>query len=510
MPAEKGSEEQMAHPHRDSTRFGLTSKPRAPEIQRLSRHIAPLYALGDEIFEHQLAIHEAHVVMLERQSILSAADAALILSGISELEKVAVEDRSILNYMTFESRLIDLVGPIGGAMHTGRSRDDMANCANRMHYRSRIIALVQSLNAFRKVLVGKAGQHLRTVTMAYTHNRQAQPVTLAHVLMGQAESLGQHIERYFCAYERINLNPLGSAASAGTIWPLDRDLTTSLLGFDGLVINTLEGVAGWDHIAEFSSANSILMASLARLANELTFWQSDEFALIDIDAGYTGNSSLMPHKKNPNILEFIRSFSAKVLGDHMSLMSSLTLSPYQHISTRHVVRDDAIDGVIASVDAMAGMISTLTPNVDRMLQNSHEGFGMMTSLADYLSRTFGLPFRISHEVVATLVVDAVSSGRDQRGIDAAMVRHTALDVAGCDLEISDDAVREILDSGAAVDALTGVGAPGPQAVMRHIDLVKAQLTDCDRRIAALAEGLQLAAERRLDQVALLRPSMSKS
>ena len=283
----------------DGSRFGLSSKPRATEFVELTRFSGALSGLPDATFEHQIQIHRAHTVMLAKQGIISKDEAAAILSGLGAVNTRAEKDPKLRSYMVYETALIKEVGSPAGKMHIGRSRNDLQHTYNRMYYRDRINGLIEDLNKFRSVLISKAGENVHTVMMVYTHAKQAQPVTLGHYLMAHAEALGKHIQRYEDLYKRMNQNPLGSAASAGTGWPLDREFTTKLLGFDGLVVNTIEGVAGWDHIAEFATANSIVMSGLTRLATEMTYWQTDEFNMIDLDGAYTGNSSIMPQKKIP-------------------------------------------------------------------------------------------------------------------------------------------------------------------------------------------------------------------
>ncbi|MET3927468.1 argininosuccinate lyase [Devosia sp. 2618] len=487
----------------DGTRFGFSSKPKAAEISELSRYSGPLYSLPDVTFDHQVDLHVAHALMLHKQSILTQSETVTILEGVFHIAHRAQSESNLKGYMAFENALVEHIGLVGGKLHIGRSRDDMANVYNRMFYRARINALSESIDAFRTDLVGVAKAHLHTPMMVYTHTRQAQPITYAHYLMAHVEAFGKHHERYESLYNRVNQNPLGAAASAGTTWPLDRRYTTRLLGFDSLVVNTVEGVAGWDHIAEFSGANAILMAGLSRLALEMTFWQTDEFGLIELDGAFTGSSSIMPHKKNPNVLEHVRSMASKALADHTGIISSLISIPYQHTSTRHVLGTDSLDGVSASIAAMAGAIRTATPKVARMMHHLQDSFAAMTNLADILVKELGISFREAHDIVGDMVVDNVEHGKNIALITPQLVNVTASRVLGKPVSIATDRLLEALDIVVNIANSDLEGGPAPSAVQSHICEVENDISASSLRRSKREERLaDAAADRKAECLAL--------
>jgi argininosuccinate lyase len=298
----------------------------------------------------------------------------------------------------------------------------------------------------------------------------------------------------------VNQSPLGAAAAAGTGWPLDRRRTASLLGFDGLVVNTVEGTAGWDHIAEFAADNAIYLSGLGRLASEIQLWSTDEYRSAELDSAYAGISSIMPQKKNPDSLEHSRHVVANSVGALTSILTSLNAIEYQHSVTRVALEPRSIDALMAATHAMTGVVRTLQPNKAQMLRYAAENFSTMTDLADALVRESGIDFREAHEVVAQVVITALDAGLTADRIDGALVQRAAQQRLGHPLRISESALREALDPRLNVARRNGEGGPAPIAVQRAIAQARLELADeavrHDQRVVKVAE-----AARRLDEAA---------
>lgn len=476
----------------DATRIGRSGGAKAPEFQELYDYDAAAKTLPDATFPYEVQVHRAHVVMLAEQGIIKNSDAAAILRGLDQVDAQAEHEPALRSYLPYEAALIRAIGPVAGKLHTGRSRNDLANTVNRMFYRDQVLRTLDSLMALRRTVIEKAEANKETIMVVYTHRKEAQPITLGHYLMAISESLGKHIERYEQLYARMNQSPLGGAASAGTGWPLDRERTGNLLGFDGLVVNTIEATAGWDHIAEFAADNAMYMSTLGRLASEIQLWSSDEYSMAELDGGFAGTSSIMPQKKNPDSLERTRQIAAASLGSFVSIVTSLDAIEYQHSVSRVPLEPRSIDAMMAATHAMTGVVRTLQPRPERMLRYANEGFTTMTELADTLVRETGIPFREAHEIIAHVVMRALAQGKNASQVTLAMIQTAAKAQIGHELKLSDKALRTALDPKENVARRAGIGGPAPIAVARAIDSSRQQLAaQLDRqktRIQELADA----------------------
>lgn len=476
----------------DGTRIGRSAVPKAPEFQELYDFDAAAKTLGDATFPYEVRVHRAHVVMLAEKGIVTGTDAATILRGLDTVDARAADDASLRTYLPYEAALIKTIGPVAGRMHTGRSRNDLANTVNRMFYRDQLNRTVEALIALRTAVVAKAADNLDTVMVVYTHRKEAQPITLGHYLMAISESLGKSIERYEQLYARINQNPLGAAASAGTSWPLDRERTAALLGFDGLVIDTIEGTAGWDHIAEFASDNAIYLSGLSRLASEIQLWSTDEYRSAELDPAFAGTSSIMPQKKNPDSLERTRQIAANSVGAVTSVLTSLNAAEYQHSVTRVPLEPRSLDAMIAATHAMTGVVRTLQPNKEQMLRYAAQNFSTMTDLADALVRESGIDFREAHEIIARVVEAAINGGKTADQIDVAMIETAAQAQLGRTIRISATAVRDALDPVRSVKLRNGIGGPAASSVAAMIKVSQAEISDERSWLAARRQKIEAA------------------
>lgn len=480
---------------KDGSRIGRSSVPKAPEFQELYEFDAAAKTLPDATFAYESRLHRAHVIMLAEQAIITEKEAAQILAGLDQVDRDSLQDASLRTYLPYEGALIRKIGPVAGKMHTGRSRNDLANTVNRMYYRDRINEVVEALIALRQTVIQKARENTDTVMVVYTHRKEAQPITLAHYLMGISESLGKSIERYEELYARVNQSPLGAAAAAGTSWPLDRNRTADLLGFDGLVVNTVEGTAGWDHIAEFASDNAIYLSGLSRLASEIQLWSTDEYRSAELDDAFAGTSSIMPQKKNPDSLERTRQIAANSVGALTSVLTSLNAIEYQHSVTRVPLEPRSIDALIAATHAMTGVVRTLHPNKPQMLKYAAENYSTMTDLADMLVREGGIDFREAHEIIATVVVAAIDQGLRSNQVTAVMVEEAAKASLGHGLGITERQVADALDPGKSVERRSHLGGPGLPSVTAMINDAEIQVRAESKRLADRVRHVHRAASK---------------
>lgn len=482
----------------DATRIGRSAVPKAPEFQELYDFDAAAKLLSDATFSYESRLHRAHVVMLAERGIVTRADAAAILRGLDQVDARAKTDPELRTYLPYEAALIKTIGPVAGRMHTGRSRNDLANTVNRMFYRDQINRTIEALIGLRSAVVNKAADNLNTVMVVYTHRKEAQPITLGHYLMAISESLGKSIDRYEQLYARMNQSPLGAGASAGTGWPLDRERTAALLGFDSLVTDTIEGTAGWDHIAEFASDNAIYLSALSRLGSEIQLWTTDEYRSAELDPAFAGTSSIMPQKKNPDSIERSRAIASNAVGQLVSILTSLNSIEYQHSVSRVPLEPRSLDAMIAATHAMTGVVRTLHPNKPQMLRYAAQNFSTMTDLADALVRESGIDFREAHEVIARVVNAAIDQNKTADQITVGMIQTAAKAQLGHPLTISASAVREALDPVRNVARRNGVGGPAPSSVAKMVADARTQISAEQNRLDACRDKVT-AASAALDQ-----------
>ena len=465
----------------DWERFGRASKASSPWIQELYswRESPPSFDVAS--YYGQILIHRAHTVMLAEENIITHDEASKIITGIKKVEQIAMNDPKLVGYMSTETALIKEIGEIGGKMHIGRSRNDLGHSQRRIYYRDQVNRLIGSVIDFRKRLTDTASNHLDAVMPGYTHWRQAQPITLAHYIMAHVEAAGRTVERLEGVYDRANLSPMGAAAFAGTGWPVNRYRTMELLGFDGLVENTHDAVAAIDYFMELSAALSIHMSNLSRLAEDIQIWSSDEFKLIELDEAYAGTSSIMPQKKNPLILEQVKSYSAEALGAMVSTMTSMKGVSYTNIVDRTMLEPVIIDTAVGSTNVMAGLVQTIVPLRENMMKRLSEGFSTMTDLADTLVRLYNLSFRQAHDIIVNVTVEALKEGGKAEDITSEMIESASEMVIGKPLRVPEKDLQQALNPVLNVNRRNGVGGPAPEAVKAMIDTQKTRIAEEERR-----------------------------
>lgn len=374
-------------------------------------------------FDQELVMEDiegsmAHVAMLSKTGIISDEEAEKIKNGLQKLKEKAANDELSYSvklediHLNLESYLTELAGPVGGKLHTARSRNDQVATDMHLYLRKQVQLIVELIHEMQEELVEQAEKNVETVMPGYTHLQRAQPISFAHHLMAYFWMLERDKERFQESLKRINLSPLGAGALAGTTFPIDREYTACLLGFEGIYENSLDAVSDRDFILEFLSSSSILMMHLSRLSEEFILWSSQEFQFIELDDSFATGSSIMPQKKNPDMAELIRGKTGRVYGNLMGLLTVLKGLPLAYNKDMQEDKEgmfDTVKTVTGSLKIFAGMIRTMKVKSEQMEKATKNDFSNATELADYLSDK-GIPFREAHEIVGKLVLECVQQG----------------------------------------------------------------------------------------------------
>src|SRR5438067_4814611 len=369
------------------------------------------------LYAQDIAASKAHAAMLAAQGIITASDAKNIGKGLdtilSEIGKGAFDFERALEdiHMNVESRLSELIGPAAGRLHTARSRNDQVATDFRLYVRDTIDETDAALAAFQHALVTKALAHAATVMPGFTHLQTAQPVTFGHHLLAYVEMAARDRGRFADARKRLNENPLGAAALAGTSFPLDRTMTAKALGFDRAAANSLDAVSDRDFVIETLAAASIAAVHLSRFAEEIVLWCSPLVGFITLSDKFTTGSSIMPQKRNPDAAELVRAKTGRIVGALEALLIVLKGLPLAYQKDMQEDKEgvmDAFSALTLSIAAMAGMVRDMTANVARMHQAASMGDSTATDLADWLVREHQMPFREAHHVTARIVAKAAA------------------------------------------------------------------------------------------------------
>lgn len=448
------------------------------------------------IFPSDILVDRAHTAMLAKQGVIDKKDAAAILEALGRIGADGVDAVNIPAFedihMAIESRLIKEVGEnTGGCMHSGRSRNDEVITCVRISARKELLGLMADLLELRRAIVALASENTDTVMPGFTHLQHAQPTTLAHHLMAYASALDRDFERLLDTYKYVNINPLGSAAFASTGFPLDREYTTKLLGFDRPMDNSMDGVSARDFILTTLSAIAVLETDLSRLADELVLWSTSEFSFVELDDAYASTSSIMPQKKNPDILELVRGRCGTVIGHMVAAFTIIKGLPYSYNSdlqevTPQLLRSFEISR--GSLRIMAGAVSTLKINKKEMARKSTLGFTTATEIADTIVRTTGLPFRTAHGIVGRL---ARGSG-DPSMADVDEASTAMIGKKLSKMGLTKKMLEEAKDPVMNVERRKVPGGPAKVAVMKKLDAEKKKLATDKKTLAGLGKKLEKA------------------
>ena len=419
----------------------------------------------------------AHAAMLGATGILPKADADTLIDGLQTVlddlgsGKLQFDPACEDIHMFVEQVLTERLGDVGKKLHTARSRNDQVALDLRMYLREQCDAISAQVKTLIEALVDRAAEYKSAIMPGYTHLQRAQPITFGHHLMAYAMMLLRDRSRLADCRKRMNRSPIGCCALAGTTYPTDRAMEAAQLGFDGICMNSLDGVSDRDFCAEFLSAVSILMMHLSRLSEELILWTSWEFGFVELSDAYTTGSSIMPQKKNSDMAELIRGKTGRVYGDLVGLLTMLKGLPMAYNKDMQEDKEgvfDACDTVSMCLPVMTGMIETMTAKPEAMKKAAQRGFINATDLADYLVRK-GLPFRSAYKISGAIVGDCVKSG--------AVLEELPLETYQQYSDLFDSDVYEAIDLTACVEKRTSAG--GPAKVQEQIDYVTACLAKGD-------------------------------
>jgi len=420
-------------------------------------------------FDQRLALHDirgslAHAEMLARAGVLTDEEFGAISAGLSDIRaeieagrfawSVALEDV----HMNIEARLTDRIGIAGKKLHTGRSRNDQVATDIRLWLRAEIDVICAELTRLQQALVALALREADTIMPGFTHLQTAQPVTFGHHMLAWNEMLERDHGRLQDCRARLNICPLGAAALAGTSYPIDRELTAELLGFDGPARNSLDAVADRDFAIEFCAAAALVMTHLSRFSEELVLWTSAQFGFVNLPDRFCTGSSIMPQKKNPDVPELVRGKSGRVSGHLVGLLMLMKSQPLAYNKDNQEDKEplfDTVDTLRDCLHAFADMMPALTVNAAVTREAARRGFATATDLADYLVRR-GLPFRDAHEVVGKAVAHGVATGTDLADMPLATLQGFSR-LIGAD-------VFDVLTLEGSVNARDHVGGTAPAQV----------------------------------------------
>ncbi|WP_183982428.1 argininosuccinate lyase [Sphingomonas jinjuensis] len=433
------------------------------------REINASIPFDKRLWKQDVAGSRAHVAMLGKQGIVEAADAERIAAGLEQVaagyaadgvpEDLTLEDI----HMVTEARLAEAIGPVAGRLHTARSRNDQVATDFRLWVRDAIDEVTGALRGFQTALLARAEEHAASVMPGFTHLQSAQPVTLGHHLMAYWEMASRDVGRFTDARARMNRSPLGSAALAGTGFPVDREATASALGFDGPTRNSLDAVSDRDFAIEYLTSAAQCALHLSRLAEEFVLWASQPFGFVSLSDQWSTGSSIMPQKRNPDAAELVRGHAGRITGCLVSLMVTMKGLPLAYSKD---MQDDkppvfeAHDLLGLCIAAMTGMVESATFRTERMRQVAEAGFSTATDLADWLVREAGVPFREAHHITGRAVARAEALGI---GLDALPLG----DLTAIDGRIT-AGVYDVLSVDASVASRMSFGGTAPANVRAAI------------------------------------------
>ena len=416
------------------------------------------------LFEQDIEGSIAHVVMMEKQGILTCEEKDDIIKGLTEIRKDVEEGRLQITdeyediHSFVEAKLIERIGEDGKKMHTGRSRNDQVALDMRLYVRGQVIEISRCLKELLNTLLTLMEENLSTYMPGFTHLQKAQPTTLAHHMGAYFEMFKRDMQRMEDIYRRMNYCPLGAGAFAGTTYPLDRTYAASLLGFEGPTLNSMDSVADRDYVIELLSALSTIMMHLSRFSEEIIIWNTNEYRFVEIDDGFSTGSSIMPQKKNPDIAELVRGKTGRVYGALVSIlttMKGLPLAYNKDMQEDKEVTFDAIDTVKDCLTLFQGMLATMKFQEQRMKESAVNGFTNATDAADYLVLK-GVPFRDAHGIIGRLVLYCIQKGCSIDELSIEELKQIS--------PVFEADVYEAISLKTCVEKRLTIGAPGQKAM----------------------------------------------
>ena len=393
---------------------GRFKRRRLPEVEEFTASLP----FDRRLFRHDIHGSIAHAQMLAKVQLITRAEAARIVRGLRQVEAEIDRGRFRFNladediHLAIERRLTTIIGATGGKLHTARSRNDQVALDMRLYLHDELRAVIGLVDGLRQSLIAIAERNLETLMPGYTHLQRAQPVSLAHHVLAYVEMLTRDRERFAQARARTSISPLGAGALAGTTLPIDRAMVARLSGLSGVTSNSIDAVSDRDFVVDFLSAAALCMVHLSRMSEELILWASAEFGFVTIPEEFSTGSSMMPQKKNPDLFELIRGKSGRVIGGLVAMLTTLKALPLAYNSDLQEDKErcfDALDTLRPCLSLLAKVWPRLKFDEVRM-REATGGWALATDLAEHLVRR-GIPFRQAHEVVGSLVRDALASGK---------------------------------------------------------------------------------------------------
>ncbi|MFC7063093.1 argininosuccinate lyase [Halobacillus seohaensis] len=431
-------------------------------------------------FDVKLALQDiqgslAHVDMLGKCGIITEEESAQITEGLHIIQKkiendeveFSVEHEDI--HMNIEKLLIDEIGPVGGKLHTGRSRNDQVATDMHLYLKEKTNYLIQLVEAVQNALASQAESHVDTILPGYTHLQRAQPVSFAHHLLAYFWMFERDKERLKDSVKRIDWSPLGAAALAGTPYPVDRKMAAETLGFENVYPNSLDAVSDRDFILEFLSISSILITHISRLSDELILWSSQEFDFVELDDAFCTGSSIMPQKKNPDVPELLRGKTGRIYGNLMGLLTLLKGLPLAYNKDMQEDKEgmfDTVDTLDGALSLLAPMLSSMEVKSSNMRQAVNEDYSNATDIADYLA-VKGLPFRQAHEVIGQIVLYSIQ--KQKYLLDLTLEEYKEFS------DLFEDDIYEKLAPDHVVAARISEGGTGFEQVREQLKLAKQHL-----------------------------------
>jgi len=427
------------------------------------------------LYKHDIIGSIAHARMLAKVGIIKKREAERIISGLKAIEKEIEAGKFRFTsdmediHMAIEKRLIEKTGPVGGKLHTARSRNDQVALDIRLYLRDEIGEVKGLIRELQKTFVGIAKKNLDCIMPGYTHLQRAQPILFSHHLLAYYEMLKRDFERLDDCFKRINVMPLGSGALAGSPYPLNREFVAKELGFTGVTDNSLDAVSDRDFCIEFCSAAAILMMHLSRLSEEMILWSSSEFGFIELSDAFSTGSSLMPQKKNPDVPELMRGKTGRVYGNLVSLLTTMKALPLAYNKDMQEDKEalfDTIATIKECLKVFSPLLRTMKLNKKKMLDATKGGFLTATDAADYLVKK-GVPFRESHHIAGRVVAYCIktSQGLEDLSID---------EWRGFSKAFGKD-IKEVISIEASVKSRKAKGGTAPEAVKRRLKEIEREI-----------------------------------
>lgn len=460
---------------------GRFEKPTLGEVEQYTESIS----FDWRLYKYDIIGSVAHCRMLAECGIISHDEASQIVEALGEIQREIERGEFVWDpsfediHMAIEHRLIQKIGDVGGKLHTARSRNDQIALDMRLYLRDVIMSVREELLNVIEALLKLAGKFFHVVMPGYTHLQHAQPVAFSHHLMAYCEMFRRDEERFFDCFKRVNVLPLGSAALAGTSFPIDMEFTAKYLKFDAVTRNSMDAVSDRDYMLEFLSSSAITMMHVSRLAEEVVLWSSSEFEFIELSDAFCTGSSIMPQKKNPDVAELMRGKTGRVYGNLMALltiMKALPLTYNRDLQEDKIPVFDTADTLLSTLKLLAMMLSDLSVNEEKMELSAKKGWILATELADYLV-TKGVPFRRAHHIVGQIVKFCIEEGKDFRDCSLEEFKkfHRAFD----------ENVFDLLDIRKAVDRRKSSGGTSWSRIKETMEATEVYLKEARNNLSAM-------------------------